>query len=129
MDQAEVSLPDDRDPVEDGDEQHALGEDPGGHEVEIGQAPGRDRVGAGEDPAEHHEPERGLDRPGEELGRIVAQLAGLELGHHQRLLHEAHARPDRSYRPHVEPHSSRCAVRRTWDVSRYAPRPPLPRSG
>jgi hypothetical protein len=40
---AEVALPDERDAREDGDEEHALGENAWSHEVEIRNASGRNR--------------------------------------------------------------------------------------
>ena len=88
VDQAQVPLPDDGDAVEDGDEQDALGEDAGGHEVEVAQVARWGWPGSGEHLAEDQQPQGRLDGPGEQFGGVVAQLPGFEFGDNQGLFHE-----------------------------------------
>ena len=76
----EVPLPDHRDPVEDRDEEDALREDPGRHEVDVAQVSRRDGAHAGEDLAEDQQPQRRLHRPGEHLGGVVQELPRLHPG-------------------------------------------------
>jgi len=57
---AQVTLPDHCDAVEDCAEQHALGEDPGRDEREVADLSGVDAVDMSEDLAEHHQPQHRL---------------------------------------------------------------------
>ncbi len=76
----QVPLPDDRDAVEDRDKEHALGQDPGRHEIDVAHAPRGDGAHAGEDLAEDKEPECRLYCAGEQLGRVMEKLPRLHPG-------------------------------------------------
>ena len=90
MNDAQVALPDGRDAVEDGDEQHALGEDAGRQKVEIGHVAGRNRPDARKDLAEDEQPQSRLDGTCEQLRRVTAQLECLERGDREGLVDEGH---------------------------------------
>lgn len=88
VDDAQVALPDNADAIEDRDEEDALGENARGHEVQVGQAAGRNRPNLAEHLAEDDEPERRLHRARQQLGGVVAKLARLHVGDGERLVQE-----------------------------------------
>ena len=81
---------------EDGDEEHALGEDAGGHEIQVAEVAGGEGAHLGEDLAEDQQPEGGLDGAGEQLHRVMAQLAGVDFHDYESLVDEV---PERSHHP------------------------------
>ncbi len=99
MDQPQVPLPDDGDAVKDGDEQDALGQDAGGHKVQVRQAAGGDGPRPGKDLPEHQQPQRRLDGAGEQFGGVVANFAQFQFGNDQGLVDESGAPVQRTRPP------------------------------
>src|SRR5208337_5496311 len=89
VDQPQVPFPDDGDAVKDGDEKDTLGQDAGGHKVQVRQAAGGDGPRPAEDLPEHQQPQRRLYGAGEQFGGVVANFAQFQFGNNQRLTYES----------------------------------------
>ncbi len=78
---AKVALPDGREAIEDGHEQHALRQDAGRQEIEVGAAADVEASHMRHDLPEQQQPEDRLHGAADEVEGVVAQLGHFRVGH------------------------------------------------